>query len=632
MTKLSLDLTTLKSAYITGTLTPLQLAEEIIARTTDDPNIVWIHRLPAESIRAYAKALEGKDPASLPLYGMPFAIKDNIDLAGVPTTAGCREYAYTPERSAFVVEKLIEAGAIPIGKTNLDQFATGLNGTRSPWGACRNAFDPDFISGGSSSGSAVAVAKGYVSFALGTDTAGSGRVPAAFNNIVGHKPSLGWISSSGLVPACRSLDSISVFALTATDAEAVMTVAAVYDESDAFARKTEGHGFDFGSASRFRVGVPKQDQLQFFGNPDAERLYKEAVERVRSLGGECIEIDLQPFVDTAKLLYEGPWVAERYAAIREFFEASPEAPLPVIRDIIGGAKKWFAADAYTYGYRLKAAKRTCDAVWANVDCIVTPTAGTIYTVAEMEADPIRLNSNLGYYTNFMNLLDYAATAVPAGFQSNGLPFGVTFFAPAHQDGPLLRLAERMQRALGIPAGACNNVPSPPVGEGQGEGGISSATKHPPHPAPLPRGKREPAATVEAGSPRLTSSQVRVAVCGAHLSGLPLNWQLTSRGARLLADVESAPEYKFYALPGGPPFRPGMVRVASGGGAVQMEIWELPAREFGSFVAGIPAPLGIGTVRLADGGSALGFVCEAAAAEGAEDITVLGSWRKFLARS
>lgn len=591
---ISLDIASLKSAYMSGELTPLQLADEIIARTADDPNTVWIHRLLDESIRAYAKALEGKDPASLPLYGIPFAIKDNIDLAGVPTTAACREYAYTPERSAFVVEQLIEAGAIPIGKTNLDQFATGLNGTRSPWGACRNAFDPDYISGGSSSGSAVAVAKGYVSFALGTDTAGSGRVPAAFNNIVGHKPSLGWISSSGLVPACRSLDTISVFALTAADAETVMIVAAAYDERDAFARKAEGHGFDFGSASRFRVGVPRREQLQFFGNADAERLYDEAVERVRSLGGEVVEIDLQPFLDTAKLLYEGPWVAERYAAIRDFFEANPEAPLPVIRDIIGGAKKWSAADAYAYGYRLKAAKRICDAVWSSVDCIVTPTAGTIYTVAEMEADPIRLNSNLGYYTNFMNLLDYAATAVPAGFQSNGLPFGVTFFAPAHQDGPLLRLAERMQRALAVAPGAVA--------------------------LPVP---------VAAPAVHLSSSQVRVAVCGAHLSGLPLNWQLTSRGARLVAEVESSPEYKFYALPGGPPFRPGMVRVAQGGGSVQMEIWELPAKEFGSFVAGIPSPLGIGTVKLADGSSVLGFVCEAAAAEGAEDITHLGSWREFL---
>jgi allophanate hydrolase len=581
---ISLDIASLRAAYANRSLTSADLVEEILKRTGDDPNRVWIHRLPAAEIRAYAQALAGRDPADLPLYGIPFAIKDNIDLAGVPTTAGCREYTYTPEKSAFVVQRLIDAGAIPIGKTNLDQFATGLNGTRSPYGACRNAFNPEYISGGSSSGSAVAVAMGYCSFALGTDTAGSGRVPAAFNNLVGHKPSLGWLSSSGLVPACRTLDTISVFAQTAEDAEAVMAAAAVFDPADAYSRKVAGHGFDFGSAASFRVGVP--DKLEFFGDSDSERLFQAAVARIAALGGECVAIKLQPFLDAAKLLYEGPWVAERYAAIRDFFDANPEAPLPVIREIVGDAKRWSAADAYAYGYRLKAWKRQCDALLATVDCVLTPTTGTIYRIAELEADPIRLNSRLGHYTNFMNLLDYAATAVPAGLRHDGLPFGVTLFAQRDQDGPLLRLAARMQRA----AGATPAAWSPP---------------------------------------RLPSGQVRVAVCGAHLSGLPLNGQLTSRGGRLLAAVESAPEYKFYALPGGPPFRPGMVRVAAGGGAIAMEIWELPASEYGSFVAGIPAPLGIGMVRLADGGQVQGFVCEAAAVVGAEDITRYGGWWAWL---
>jgi allophanate hydrolase len=596
MNALSLDITSLKAAYAEGRLTPSLVAEEIIRRTADDPNVVWIHRLPDEAIHQYAKALEGKDPAALPLYGIPFAIKDNIDLAGVPTTAACREYAYTPARHAFVVQQLIGAGAIPIGKTNLDQFATGLNGTRSPWGACRNAFNPDYVSGGSSSGSAVAVAKGYASFALGTDTAGSGRVPAAFNNLVGHKPSLGWLSASGVVPACRSLDTISVLALTAADAETVMSVAASYDLADAFAREVEGHGFDFGSAPAFRIGIPCIAHLQFFGNAEVERLYGEAVARIASLGGECVDIDLQPFLDTAKLLYEGPWVAERYAAIREFFENQPDALLPVIREIIGGARQWSAADAYAYGYQLKAARRRCDAVWQQVDCIMTPTAGTIYTIAEMQADPIRCNSNLGYYTNFMNLLDYAATAVPAGFQRDGLPCGVTIFALAHQDGPLLRLADKMQKAMPAPLGA-TGLPAPETSEAS----------------------------------RLPSGQVRVAVCGAHLSGLPLNWQLTSRGGRRVRQVKSAPEYKLYALPGGPPYRPGMVRVSAGGGTVQMEIWELPAIEYGSFVAGISAPLGIGMVKLEDGSSVQGFVCEAVATEDAEDITLHGGWRAYLAQ-
>ena len=597
MSALSLDIASLKAAYGAGTLTPSALAEEIIRRTAEDPNRVWIARLPVEAILGYAQALEGKDPSSLPLYGIPFAIKDNIDLAGLPTTAGCKEYAYTPEKHAFVVQQLVDAGAIPVGKTNLDQFATGLNGTRSPWGPCRNAFDADYISGGSSSGSAVAVALGYVSFTLGTDTAGSGRVPAAFNNIVGHKPSLGWLSATGLVPACRSLDTISVFTLTAEDAEAVLTVAAAYDEADAFSRPVLGHDFDFGSAAVFRVGIPKPAQLNFFGNAEAERLYGEAVARIRSLGGECVEFDLQPFLETAKLLYEGPWVAERYAAIREFFDANPEAPLPVIREIVGGSRRWSAADAYAYGYQLKAYKRQCDALLATVDCVLMPTAGTIYTIAELEADPIRLNSNLGYYTNFMNLLDYAATAVPAGFQSDGLSFGVTMFAPREQDGPLLRLAAKMQRVAVGQAGA-TGLPLPAAWD----------------------------------APRLPSGQVRVAVCGAHLSGLPLNGQLTSRGGCLVASVQSAPEYKFYALPGGPPFRPGMVRAAAGGGAIEMEIWELPAREYGSFVAGIPAPLGIGMVKLMDGGWVQGFVCEAAAVTDAVDITHLGGWRAYLASS
>lgn len=591
MTPLSLEIAGLKAAYATGTLTPSALVEEILRRTADDPNRVWIQRLSDAAIRAHAKALEGQDPASLPLYGIPFAIKDNIDLAGVPTTAGCREYAYTPDRNAFVVQRLMDAGAIPIGKTNLDQFATGLNGTRSPFGACRNAFNPDFISGGSSSGSAVAVALGHCSFALGTDTAGSGRVPAAFNHIVGHKPSLGWLSSSGLVPACRSLDSISVFALTAEDAEAVMTVAAAYDPADAFSRKPEGHGFDFGRAAAFRVGIPRADQLNFFGNAEAERLFGEAVARIRTLGGECVEFDLQPFLDTAKLLYDGPWVAERYAAIRDFFDAHPAAPLPVIREIVGGSKRWSAADAYEYGYRLKAAKRRCDALLGAVDCVLMPTAGTVYTIAELEADPIRLNGNLGWYTNFMNLLDYAATAVPAGFQSNGLPFGVTLFAQRGQDGPLLRLAARMQRAATDTAG---RVPLPPAWT----------------------------------PPRLPGGQARVAVVGAHLSGLPLNFQLAERGARLVAATHTAPKYRFYALPDGK--RPGLIQVKEGGAAIACEVWEMPAIHFGSFVAGIPAPLGIGKLELEDGSTVNGFICEGLAIEDSKDITEYGGWRAWLA--
>lgn len=593
---ISFDIQSLRKSYLDGSLTPGKVVEEVIRRTAEDTNTAWIHKLPAETLRAYAKALEGKDIKSLPLYGIPFAIKDNIDLAGVPTTAACPDYAYTPDKHAYVVQKLIEAGAIPIGKTNLDQFATGLNGTRSPYGVCRNSFDPSYVSGGSSSGSAVSVALGYCSFSLGTDTAGSGRVPAAFNNLVGHKPTCGWLSASGVVPACRSLDTISIFALTAEDAETVTTVAASFDAADGFARPVGAHGFDFGKAKHFRIGVPRSADLAFFGNTEAQRLFGESITHLQSLGGEVVEIDLTPFLETARLLYEGPWVAERYAAIRQFFDAKPEATLPVIQTIIGGARKWSAADAYSYGYRLKDQKRICDAVWQKVDCIVTPTAGTIYTVEEMLAEPIRNNSNLGYYTNFMNLLDYAATAAPAGFQENGLPFGVTLFAPAHQDGPLLRLASRLQRLTVSTVGAlAQRLPD------------------------------------VASHPELGSGMIRLAVCGAHMSGLPLNWQLTERNARLSAVTFSAPEYKLYALPGGPPYRPGMVRVTQGGASIALEVWEMPLEHYGSFVAGIPAPLGIGTVRLIDGSAVQGFVCESVATQEAKDISHLGGWRNYLSR-
>ncbi len=344
------------------------------------------------------------------------------------------------------MQRLLDAGAIPIGKTNLDQFATGLVGVRSPYGACRNSFDPAFVSGGSSSGSAVSVAKGWAGFSLGTDTAGSGRVPASFNNLVGHKPTCGLLSATGMVPACRSLDTISVFTLTAEDAQRVLAVAAGFDAADPFSRKAEPYGFDFGSAPRFRFGVPRNADLEFFGNKEGEHLFRDAVETLRRLGGEAVEIDLQPFLESARLLYGGPWVAERYAAIREFFDAKPQALFPVTREIVAASAKWLAADAYSALYRLKELKRIADQAWGRVDCIVTPTAPRHYRSAEVEAHPIKLNSNLGYYTNFMNLLDYAATAVPVGFQADGLPWGVTLFAPAFQDVPLLRLGAKLQRA------------------------------------------------------------------------------------------------------------------------------------------------------------------------------------------
>ncbi len=590
----SLDIATLRRLYQSGEITPRALVDDLLVRlSSEDSHAIWISRLDADALRAYAKNLEDKDIAHLPLYGIPFAIKDNIDLAGLPTTAGCPEFAFTPDRHATVVQRLIDAGAIPIGKTNLDQFATGLNGTRSPYGACRNAFDPDYISGGSSSGSAVAVALGLASFSLGTDTAGSGRVPAAFNNLVGHKPSCGALSTRGVVPACRSLDAVSIFALTAEDAERVLAVAAGFDAEDEYSRPLDPHGFDFGCAAGFRFGVPMAKDLEFFGNAEAERLFGEAVERMKSLGGTPVGVDLEPFLDTARLLYGGPWVAERYLAIRDFFDAQSDKIFPPVREIIAGGRDYSAADTFAHLYKLRAAKRVCDAVWADIDVMLTPTAGTIYRVGEMQADPIRLNSNLGYYTNFMNLLDLAATAVPAAFQNDGLPFGVTLIAPPHQDGPLLHLASKMQQALGARLGATNHA--------------------------LP-----PAESLSL----LPGGQVRVAVVGAHLSGLPLNHQLTERNARRVSTTQTAAQYRFYALPDGK--RPGLIKVDRGGAAIECEVWEMPASQFGSFVAGIPAPLGIGKLELADGSVVNGFICEGIGVADARDITEFGGWRTWLA--
>ena len=439
-----LNIASLLAAYRDRSLTPLQMVEQLDARIGhEDTHHVWIHRLDRAELLAYAKSLQHRNPASLPLYGIPFAIKDNIDLAGIPTTAACPEYAYTSHKNATVVQKLIDAGAIPIGKTNLDQFATGLVGARSPYGAGRNAFNPDYISGGSSSGSAVSVALGFASFSLGTDTAGSGRVPAAFNNLVGHKPSCGLLSTSGVVPACRTLDCVSIFALNTEDASTVLDIAQGFDADDPYSRRAAPNMAVLGNS--FKFGIPCENQLEFFGNPDTPELFKESVERMRRLGGIPITIDFAPFLETARLLYEGPWVAERYAAIREFIETRPEALFPVTRQIISSAIRFSAADTYAALYRLKAIQRTAEEVWNQIDVLLTPTAGTIYTLAEVEAEPVKCNSNLGYYTNFMNLLDLSAIALPAGFQRNGLPFGITVAAPAFGDKRLLDLALRFQK-------------------------------------------------------------------------------------------------------------------------------------------------------------------------------------------
>lgn len=592
----SFDIASLLAGYRAGTFTPAEVMAAVLARcdaVTQNP--IWITRLSREQVMAYAAALQGASPDSLPLYGIPFAIKDNIDLAGVPTTAACAAYEYIPGQSAFVVEQLIAAGAIPIGKTNLDQFATGLVGVRSPYGACQNSFNPDYISGGSSSGSAVAVASGLVSFALGTDTAGSGRVPAAFNNLVGLKPSKGLLSTRGVVPACRSLDVVSIFALNSVDAERVFKVAAAYDAEDAYARPMQTPLLSYGIPGEgFSFGVPKAGQLQFFGDAASQALFTAAVTRLQNLGGEAVEIDFAPFLEAARLLYEGPWVAERYVAIEELINRNPEALLEVTRTIIGGGATPTAAAGFKAQYRLMELKRASEAVWQDVGFIVTPTAGTIYRIDEVAAEPIKLNSNLGYYTNFMNLLDLSALAIPAGFRADGLPNGVTLFAPAFYDRELLGVGAQLHRQLG---------------------GTMGATGVPLSEAVAPSGSK--------------SAYLPIAVCGAHMEGLPLNYQLTERGGRLLQRTATSSDYRLYLLAGGPPQRPGLVRDKAGS-AIELEVWELPVVNLGDFLQQIPSPLGLGRIALADGSQVTGFLCEGYAVAGAEEITGHGGWRHFLA--
>lgn len=597
LSKVSLTIPALHQHYARGDFTPAQLIAALREKASQYvDHKIWIHALTDDELAPFLEALEDKDAATLPLYGVPFAIKDNIDLAAIATTAACPAFAYTPDDDAFVVAQLIDAGAVPLGKTNLDQLATGLVGTRSPepWGPCRNSFNPDYISGGSSSGSAVAVALGLVSFSLGTDTAGSGRVPASFNNLVGLKPTRGVLSASGMVPACRSLDTISIFALTADDASAVFEQCAVFDPADDYACALSDSVWPgIAATGSFRVVVPPREQLEFFGNESAAALFEGAKERLESVGAVIVERDFSGFFAAARLLYEGPWVAERYAAAERLVSTQPEALHPVIRAIVEPAAGLGAVDAFKSEYRMQAYRRWAADFFTDVDFALTPTAGTIYTIDEVLADPIKLNSNLGYYTNFMNLLDLAAIAVPAGFLANQLPWGVTVFAPAGSDRALLSLAQQYLYS-----------------------------------APWPLGASAQPRSIEKPLPIASKDWINVVVCGAHLSGYPLNHQLISRGAILVGATTTAPCYRFYALAGGPPKRPGLVRAEQGGSAIEVEVWAVPAAEFGSFVAGIPAPLGIGKVELADGSWQPGFICEPAGIEGAEEITGLGSWRVF----
>jgi len=563
--------------------------EETYARIEahDDPALFIAIRPKAEAVeiaeRVQALGREGK-----PLYGVPFVVKDNIDVAGFPTTAACPAFAYRPDKPAFVVERLQRAGAIVIGKTNLDQFATGLVGVRSPYGVPRNALKADLIPGGSSSGSAAAVGAGLVAFSLGTDTAGSGRAPAALNGIVGLKPSLGALSASGVVPACRTLDTVSIFAGDAADAFAVYEAACAFDEKDAYSRVLPSPALSALPAG-IRLGVPRPDQRLFFDDKDAAGAFSRDIELARSLGARIVEFDFEPFAEVARLLYEGPWVAERYAAVKPLIEANPEALHPVTRAIIEGARKFDAVAAFEAFYRLADRKRETAHVWSEFDAMLVPTIPRPYAIAEVEADPIRLNSRLGTYTNFVNLLDLCAIAVPSTLRGDGLPASVTLIAPSGADGLVAGVAAAIEARLS-PTGAS---PSP-------------------------------------ARPRAPGDRIEIAVVGAHLSGLSLNRELVELGAAFSREVETTADYRLFALARTSPPKPGLLRVADGeGAAIKAEVWTLDPAAFGAFVANIPAPLGIGAIRLRDGGPVKGFLVEAEAVKGAEDISRFGGWRAYL---
>ena len=587
-----LDFASLKAFYAAGG-TPLDMAEELIRRmaASKDPSI-FITPVEPEALRAAARSLMARapEPGSLPLWGLPFAAKDNIDALGLQTTAACPAFAYDPSADATVIARLAAAGAILIGKTNLDQFATGLNGSRSPYGAPRSVFDAAYVSGGSSSGSAVSVASGLAAFSLGTDTAGSGRVPAAFNNLVGIKPSPGRVSTTGVVPACRSIDVVTVFAASVADGITARRVAEGFDPADDYSRNFG----ETGLPAKLRLGVPSSEEREFFGNDAYAALYETAIERAASLGAEIVEFDYKPFRLAAALLYEGPWVAERFAAVKNFIAGAADAMDPTVRQIIEGANGMSAVDAFEGQYQLAAYKRQAEAEWAKVDALLLPTSPDIQTVDAMQADPIALNARFGRFTKFANFFGCAANAVPAGFTPAGLPFGVQLVAPQDTDEALAPFADAMHKAAGTGGGLAHDLELPLL------------------PTPTEEGR------------------IAVAVVGAHLTGMPLNHQLTSRKARLLREDRTASDYRLYALAGTVPAKPGLVREPgfSGPGLI-VEIWSLDPAGFGSFVAEIPQPLGIGTLTLADGSTVSGFIAEPAAMTGAKDVTSFGGWRAYV---
>ncbi|MFF0719717.1 allophanate hydrolase [Micromonospora sp. NPDC003816] len=593
----------LRSAYREHRLTPVDLTETVLeglAGRAGEP--VWISTVSPDDLRARAAVLADTDPQTLPLYGIPFAVKDNIDVAGMVTTAGCPDFGYRATEDAPVVRRLLDAGALLVGKTNLDQFATGLTGSRSPYGSVESVFGGGLVSGGSSSGSAVAVATGQVTFALGTDTAGSGRVPAALNGIVGLKPTRGLLSTAGVVPACRSLDCVSVFATDVADATEVLHAARAVTTADPWGRPLPAASLASRAPETLRLGVPRTADLEFFGDAGQAVRFAAGVHRLRDLVDTVRQVPLAPFLAAGDLLYQGPWVAERLAGLDDFLRTHPESVLPVTRTVLETGRRYDAVDAFRGRHRLRELRAEVDRWWQEMDVLVVPTVGTTFTLAEVAEDPIGRNAVLGRYTQFANLLDLAAVTVPNGFTADGRPASLTLIGPAFSDTTLARLAAAGAGADAHPVAesTSGNGAAPPI---RGGG--------------VPTGRRE----------------VLIAVVGRHLSGESRNTELTDLGAALAGTTRTAPLYRLYRMPtpDGEGL-PGLVRVASAtpdGHGIEVELWSLPTSAVGGFLAGVPAPLSLGWVRLHDGRHVLGFLCEAyAAGPEAEDISATGGWRAY----
>lgn len=572
----------LRGEYRSGRLAPAEVIDEVYRRIhARDDDGVWISKVPYETARAAAEALEPARLGQLPLFGIPFSVKDNIDVAGMETTAGCPGFGYVASESAALVTALQDAGAILIGKTNLDQFATGLSGVRSPYGVPSSIGDSALIAGGSSSGAAVSVAAGLVGFAIGTDTAGSGRVPAALNGIVGMKPSVGLVSARGMVPACRSLDCASVFASSVADGSAVLAVLGGHDPADPWSRRLPVPQATPTPVrlDGLRLAVPAV--VPRWGSRGEHESWTALLRLLEQAGAELVEVDLGPFLEAGELLYGGPWVAERRSGIADFVGAHPDALLPVIAEILDGGRATSGVETFEGVARLRVLRREAERVLEGFAAVLTPTVTETFTITEMNADPIALNSRLGTFTTFTNLLDLSAVAVPAG--GSAVPFGVTLQADAGRDALVAGIAAAIEALQ-------SGVAAPEVPD--------------------------------------LDDRLRLAVVGAHLSGMPLNKDLLAGGAEFEQRTTTAATYRLFALEGGPPARPGLCRVDDGGAEIEVEVYRMPRAGMGDFLATVPAPLGIGRVRLVDGHEVLGFICEPAGLFGATDVTSYGGWRAY----